>query len=526
MPKSIHLLKALLLLAFGLFAQTNTDLQFVTTTPAGACTNRAQPRILVPSGNIYVCDANVWTLKAAGSTIPGTPVNTVQFNSPLGTFAGNANFLFDGSRLGIGPNALTDPAGPGSRLDVRDTVTITTDTSLAIMHKTVTPTSACCSNNQGQLATFLLEYNGTQNINASAVFNDLEINNTAGIIGGLGAPVVSTWNAANMNSTETDAWLAAEANMPTLFTGTAHQLMGSWNYLGLYAGSVDTAAHFYAAKPVTGAKTFGLFSFYSEGMCDVASYNAPIWVGETGVYRVKADKSFNGACQGIAAVYNPQVAAYTPNAVNYERLIEGEYNSNVAELGSYAGGTGTVRDLRLLTGPTLHFGTASNIGSVTFTGVGVNDATFGGTYTGATLTYCAIIDGTGATDTFKWGTNGTCDNGATGVAILGPILPGEPGQPQALSGGVEILWATKTGHTLADKWSTTATAAADYATMASTGEGLPILTFATLGTPANSTLVYCSDCTNTSNLVAGNTCANTGSGALAIRVNGVWKCFL
>lgn len=49
--------------------------------------------------------------------------------------------------------------------------------------------------------------------------------------------------------------------------------------------------------------------------------------------------------------------------------------------------------------------------------------------------------------------------------------------------------------------------------------------FAALGTPANGTQVYCSDCTNTSNLVAANTCANMGSGALAIRVNGAWKCY-
>lgn len=49
--------------------------------------------------------------------------------------------------------------------------------------------------------------------------------------------------------------------------------------------------------------------------------------------------------------------------------------------------------------------------------------------------------------------------------------------------------------------------------------------FAALGTPANGTIIYCSDCTNTSNLVAANTCANMGSGAIAVRINGAWKCF-
>jgi hypothetical protein len=42
--------------------------------------------------------------------------------------------------------------------------------------------------------------------------------------------------------------------------------------------------------------------------------------------------------------------------------------------------------------------------------------------------------------------------------------------------------------------------------------------FAALGTPANGTITYCSDCT-----IAG-TCAGSGTGALAKRLNGVWVC--
>lgn len=44
------------------------------------------------------------------------------------------------------------------------------------------------------------------------------------------------------------------------------------------------------------------------------------------------------------------------------------------------------------------------------------------------------------------------------------------------------------------------------------------LTQATLGTPANGTIVYCSDCT------IANPCAGAGTGALAKRLNGVWVC--
>lgn len=46
----------------------------------------------------------------------------------------------------------------------------------------------------------------------------------------------------------------------------------------------------------------------------------------------------------------------------------------------------------------------------------------------------------------------------------------------------------------------------------------PSTTFAALGTPANGTMVYCSDCT------FANPCAGAGSGAFAKRLNGAWRC--
>lgn len=42
--------------------------------------------------------------------------------------------------------------------------------------------------------------------------------------------------------------------------------------------------------------------------------------------------------------------------------------------------------------------------------------------------------------------------------------------------------------------------------------------FASLGTPSNGTLVYCTDCTKAT------PCASGGSGALAVRLNGAWDC--
>lgn len=54
-------------------------------------------------------------------------------------------------------------------------------------------------------------------------------------------------------------------------------------------------------------------------------------------------------------------------------------------------------------------------------------------------------------------------------------------------------------------------------------------TFATLGTPANGTATYCSDCTVTTAASCPATpasciCAGAGTGAFAYRLNGTWDC--
>lgn len=56
-------------------------------------------------------------------------------------------------------------------------------------------------------------------------------------------------------------------------------------------------------------------------------------------------------------------------------------------------------------------------------------------------------------------------------------------------------------------------------------------TFAALGTPANGTAAYCSDCTVTTPATCPATaascvCAGSGTGAFAYRLNGVWDCVI
>lgn len=86
-----------------------------------------------------------------------------------------------------------------------------------------------------------------------------------------------------------------------------------------------------------------------------------------------------------------------------------------------------------------------SVGTVTFTGSGLNDATSGGTYTGTSeaASYTVVVDGVGSPNTFKWKKNsGSFTTGVsmqTGVAIT-------------LSDGVTITFAAQTGHTLNDQW--------------------------------------------------------------------------
>jgi len=96
------------------------------------------------------------------------------------------------------------------------------------------------------------------------------------------------------------------------------------------------------------------------------------------------------------------------------------------------------------------YGTSKSVGSVVFTGAGLNDMTNGGVYTGTEdKNYVVEIDGTGTPDTFKWSDDGG-ETYTEGVAITGAA--------QALSNGITVTFQATTGHTLGDKWEFTALA--------------------------------------------------------------------
>jgi hypothetical protein len=89
------------------------------------------------------------------------------------------------------------------------------------------------------------------------------------------------------------------------------------------------------------------------------------------------------------------------------------------------------------------------LGSIAFSGSGLNDMSRSGVYTGSlNATYYVVIDGEGAPDTFKWSNDGGSTFEATGVSITGSA--------QTLERGVSITFAATTGHTDTENWTFTA----------------------------------------------------------------------
>lgn len=83
------------------------------------------------------------------------------------------------------------------------------------------------------------------------------------------------------------------------------------------------------------------------------------------------------------------------------------------------------------------------LGSITFTGSGLDDMANSGTPT-AKDEFKIEIDGTGTPDTFKWSKDGGSTWAATGVAITGSA--------QSLADGVSITFGATTGHSSGDYW--------------------------------------------------------------------------
>ena len=97
----------------------------------------------------------------------------------------------------------------------------------------------------------------------------------------------------------------------------------------------------------------------------------------------------------------------------------------------------------------LNQGDAIDPTDITFTGSGLDDMVFRGSFEGSTATtYYVRIDSTGSPDTFEWSKDNFSTTEATGIAITGGA--------QLLDNNISVQFLATTGHTLNDTWSATA----------------------------------------------------------------------
>lgn len=113
----------------------------------------------------------------------------------------------------------------------------------------------------------------------------------------------------------------------------AHVLSVAGVYSGLdvFSGSVDAFSAYLA--PANGGSATNAYAFWSD---------------ERGVAVLKSVNDFDSVYQANWRVYNPLFTKYTAGAVDREYVVAGQWNGNVAEIGTVATGTGTLRPLSLI----------------------------------------------------------------------------------------------------------------------------------------------------------------------------------
>jgi hypothetical protein len=114
-------------------------------------------------------------------------------------------------------------------------------------------------------------------------------------------------------------------------TGVGSTIIAPYNshFAALFSGSVISNDF------ATGNTLFGLWTQDLSG----ASYPYFLWYDSPGVFDVKGD--------GAMEYYNPAFTKYSIGAPNYERAVQ-RWNSNTLEYGTQAGGTGTLRPVKIL----------------------------------------------------------------------------------------------------------------------------------------------------------------------------------
>ncbi|MGV8123084.1 MAG: hypothetical protein AB2L14_25255 [Candidatus Xenobiia bacterium LiM19] len=187
----------------------------------------------------------------------------------------------------------------------------------------------------------------------------------------------------------------------------------------------------------------------------LSTRSAVVYTLKTGLDDLTADGTYSGTSDESMEVEID--LADTTDTFKW-RVDDGTWTEDVSVIAD-----GTAQDLA--DGVTVEFGALTGhtlgdkwtipvvsdaIGAATYTPLpGLDDATASGTYIGATnSTFEIVIDGVGATNTFKW----RKDSGSWTTTV------NASSSPVTLQEGVRVTFAATTGHKLGDKWVITCTA--------------------------------------------------------------------
>jgi len=162
----------------------------------------------------------------------------------------------------------------------------------------------------------------------------------------------------------------------------------------------------------------------------------------------------------------------------YYRSLDGTYSAlspsvpaNVGTIGAVGTAVFTGVGRNDLTAGGTYSGSAT-VGDEVFSGSGLDDLNSSGTYTGDTAgTYTVVVVGTGTPNTFKW----KKDSGAFSANIN---MVASPTTYQLGTEGAYVTWTSTTGHTATDQWTiSVGSAAATYTVVVETIVGWQYDTF-------------------------------------------------
>ncbi len=284
-----------------------------------------------------------------GGTIGGSIAATqVAFGSGVNTITGSSEFIYDGTTLNVGnTNTVIELYNVVPRIQALYDITGDAIQSLINTELHVTPTDDATRYLGSQMGIVLLGSHDVYRLWGQYLptFHeaDGDVTDALGMVGhyvdtaltGTGGTIANLRGVVSQLTVNTGYTVPRAAFFDS---GDNYAVTGTiTNLYGTYQGAALTSG---------GGAITNQFQFYGSALAGGGTNLYSFWADEQGVYRIRADNTFNSVYQAIPALYNPQFTKYTPGAANYERIVW-QWESNVATVTTEKGGTGTLRALNL-----------------------------------------------------------------------------------------------------------------------------------------------------------------------------------